>query len=698
MTTYSEGGWPRPANAHLATRVRLYLLVPALAGALLASTALAQGVEERSPLAVTVTRPNLEEGIPGVAATVIDATKIATTPAQSVPALLAQEPGVQFRDLFGGPGARTFVDIRGFGATAAQNTLVLVNGRRLNDFDNAGVEFINVPKDSIRRIEVLRGNSAAVLYGDGAVGGAVNIIARPAAGNNGTTLRGATGSFLLKEGGVATSRSSRDTAISFDANAMSQKGWRENNELEQAGAGIELRRFTDRGEWYGTFATDTQHLGLPGARRFDLSGGENIVNIAPRGATTPTDFADQLGNRAVLGLSKLLPGGGELAVDGGLRVKQQDSIVISASGPAFDQVTNTRLATYSFTPRVRWEPEGSALRGITGLDYYYSDYNQVSRQGTGEVPVHRYDLKQHSLGVYGQGSMPIARATEGSAGLRLQYVSFTGGDIIDPDYVTSFGGDPFDGHRGSQRINQAQWAGHLGLERTLNPQTSVFGRLGRAFRMPTVDERVLSSATYDSFDLSTQVSWDAELGARRRIGNATVRGSAFVMQLKNEIVFNSTTFLNENIDPTQRAGLEAGADIPLAERWNLGLAATWLQAKFREGQFAGKAVPLVAPWTGSANVRWEFTRDWFFSGTMTAVGPRRMENDEDNEGPKIPAHALFDARFATQQGAWTFAAQVNNLLDRDYFTYAVQSTSNTQIYNAYPLPGRSWRVEAGVKF
>ena len=310
------------------------------------------------------------------------------------------------------------------------------------------------------------------------------------------------------------------------------------------------------------------------------------------------DFTDQVGIRNVLGFSKALVGGGELAVDGGVRVKAQDSIVISASGPAYDQVVNTRLATYSFTPRVRWEPEGSALRGVTGLDYYYSDYNQVSRQGTGDVPVHRYDLKQHSLGLYGQATMPVARATEGSLGLRLQHVRFTGGDIIDPDYVTTSGGEPFDGHRGSQRIRQTQWAGHLGFDHTLTPQTTLFGRFGRAFRLPTVDERVLSSANYDSFDLNTQTSWDVEVGARQRVGKASYYGSAFLMQLKNEIVFNSTTFLNENIDPTRRLGLEGGADVPLADRWNLGLSGTWLQAKFREGQFEGKDVPLTAEWTG----------------------------------------------------------------------------------------------------
>ena len=150
-----------------------------------------------------------------------------------------------------------------------------------------------------------------------------------------------------------------DTTIAFGGNALDQEGWRQNNELKQSGADLELRRFSNRGEWFGTFATDKQHLGLPGARRVNLTTLQNLVESDPRGAATPTDFTDQVGIRNVLGFSKALVGGGELAVDGGVRVKAQDSIVISASGPAYDQVVNTRLATYSFTPRVRWEPEGS---------------------------------------------------------------------------------------------------------------------------------------------------------------------------------------------------------------------------------------------------------------------------------------------------------------------------------------------------
>jgi iron complex outermembrane receptor protein len=671
----------------------------ALPFAFAAVGAFAQATVERPPLEITVTRPNIEEGVPaGIAATTIDARHIATTPAQSLPALMAQEPGVQFRDLFGGPGARSYVDLRGFGAVATQNSLMLLNGRRLNDIDNAGVEFLNIPPASIRRIEILRGNSAAVLYGDGAVGGAVNIITRPRGGAAGNALQGGVGAFGLREGRAAAARTSRDWAIAADANATYADGWRTNNHLEQRGANLELRRFDAGREWYGTFAVDTQHLGLPGARRVQLTGADRLVWTDPRGAQTPNDFVDQTGVRTVLGSSSLLQGGGELVVDGGVRVKQQDSIVISPYGPADDTTTNTRIATYSFTPRVRWEPDGQVPRGIAGFDYYYSDYNQLSRGENPQIVVHSYDLKQHSLAVYGQGDRPLDAATSVSGGLRLQHVRFIGGDLLNPAATITFRGDPFDGHRESARFNETQWAGHLGIEHTLAGGAVLFGRLGRAFRLPTVDERVQSSARYDSFALSTQTSRDAEVGARLRVGMANLRASAYQMELENEIHFNADTFLNENLPPTLRRGVEAGADIAWSRTLTLDLGIAWTRATFRDGPNARNDLPLVSRWTGTAALRWEFRPAWTLATTATALSWRRMENDDDARGPRIPGHALVDMKLTTRQGDWTLGAQVNNVFNHAHFNNAVRSSTTPTTYNAYPLPGRSWKVDAGLRF
>ena len=69
-------------------------------------------------------------GIVGTASTVITAQEIAHSPAQTLQEIIAQAPGVQLTSLFGGVnGVKTSVDLRGFGAFATSNTLVLINGR-----------------------------------------------------------------------------------------------------------------------------------------------------------------------------------------------------------------------------------------------------------------------------------------------------------------------------------------------------------------------------------------------------------------------------------------------------------------------------------------------------------------------------------------------------------------------------------------
>ena len=141
---------------------------------------------------VTTSGNTVTGGIAGASTTIITAEDIARAPAQTLPDILSREPGIQVTNLFGGVnGARSAVDMRGFGAAAPSNTLVLINGRRINDLDIAGVDLASIPRDSIDRIEITRGNSGAVLYGDGAVGGVINIVTKSGIGiETGGAVRG----------------------------------------------------------------------------------------------------------------------------------------------------------------------------------------------------------------------------------------------------------------------------------------------------------------------------------------------------------------------------------------------------------------------------------------------------------------------------------------------------------------------------
>ena len=71
--------------------------------------------------------------------------------------MLGREAGVLSRSLYGNNASRASVDIRGFGAASTQNTLILVDGRRLNDVDLSAVDYSAIPLQAIERIEIESG-------------------------------------------------------------------------------------------------------------------------------------------------------------------------------------------------------------------------------------------------------------------------------------------------------------------------------------------------------------------------------------------------------------------------------------------------------------------------------------------------------------------------------------------------------------
>ena len=92
----------------------------------------------------------LSTGLAGSNITIIGEDEIKNSQNSSIPEIISRHSGIQLRNLFSNVNStQSTLDLRGFGESAKNNSVILLNGRRLNDIDMAGVNFSIVPKESI---------------------------------------------------------------------------------------------------------------------------------------------------------------------------------------------------------------------------------------------------------------------------------------------------------------------------------------------------------------------------------------------------------------------------------------------------------------------------------------------------------------------------------------------------------------------
>jgi iron complex outermembrane receptor protein len=153
-------------------RFTLTLLAVALAASFAAH---AETLRDEATIVVTASRFHDVDRNAAANVTTLTREEIARTPAGNLPDLLATRAGIDVRSLYGGLGADASANLRGFGENGGLRTLILVDGRRLDSLEFISANWRSIPVESIERIEIVRG-SGAVMYGDQAVAGVINII------------------------------------------------------------------------------------------------------------------------------------------------------------------------------------------------------------------------------------------------------------------------------------------------------------------------------------------------------------------------------------------------------------------------------------------------------------------------------------------------------------------------------------------
>ena len=366
-----------------------------------------------APVSAQITLPEIDvswtrlnSGMVGTSNSVITSQDIERSPAQNLPDILLREVGIQIQHLLSSTnGSRDGVDLRGFGAFAQSNVLILVNGRRYQDFDLQGFDFSSIPLNSIERIEITRGNSSTVLYGDGAIGGSINIVLKKGSSTAAVNrVDGLAGSFNFWEGRASAAVTSGPWSVGAFGNAIDSNGYRVNSALRQRNVNATLNYATPNlggispSPVIVSFKASRQaSIICPAAFRTRLRRPGN--QYAPRlGQEAGHRFCDRVQRDADPGV--------ELIVDGGVRRKFQQAQFFNY----FDPVTflynvnaatpmnyvDTVMTTSSVTPRLDTSHHlfGVPNRLFTGIDFYNTQYHFDRPTTPGLVPIHSYDIRQ----------------------------------------------------------------------------------------------------------------------------------------------------------------------------------------------------------------------------------------------------------------------------------------------------------------
>ena len=662
-------------------------------------------------LVVSATRfPDDARRLPA-SVTVLTPEDIAKSAARTLPELLSEQVGITLKDFYGNNAALTSVDLRGFGVTGPQNTLILLDGRRISDIDLSSVQWASVPLSSIDRIEILRG-TGAVLYGDGASAGVINIVTRsPLQPGLHAEMQARAGSFNTLEGRFTGSVANERFGLNASVHGYASDGYRVNNRNEQTNYSANLR-------WAGNGSTvdlrlgaDRQDLRLPGARRIQPSIGLDELATDRRGAQTPLDYASRDG--ALIGLTLAhRVGEAELTLGIDYRDKDQRSYFDQGGFPIYRA---DALNLTSLTPRARipFKLGASSHRLTLGIDVHRWRYDRRSANLPENVarPINRVRVDQHRTAFYLQDAVQLSPATGLTLGWREERMKVAGTDVVDAGAPGFF----FNTVASQASATQRQKAWEIGLKHSFSAYWSGYARATRSFRFVNVDEIYENDAFFSAqFQiLRPQHAITHEIGAEWRYGKLNLRAGLFRSNVRDEIHLDpfTTGVGNTNLPPSRRQGVELGASWRPSVALGFTAGYAYTDARLREGvlpggpfaigtnlDIAGRKVPLVPQHKLNLGFAWDAAAKTRVSGMLAYVSSQFVDNDETNTlGRKIPAYAVLDLKATRDLGFARIGLAVNNLFNEMHFNYAVRSAFTPDRFAVYPLPGRTIGLTAEIK-
>ncbi|NNT94418.1 TonB-dependent receptor plug domain-containing protein [Stutzerimonas nitrititolerans] len=634
----------------------------ALAIALTPGLALAADESSSSaqlPPMVITRATNLKAPTPASVA-VIDREQIEASASSDLLDVLRSQAGLQIRDTMG-DGNRAAISLRGFGENAANNTLVLVDGRRLNQPTLASADLNSVPLANIERIEIIRG-AGTVLYGDQAVGGVINIITRTPSSN---------------EAYVEASRGSHDHeafrghlhqqlgggfSLYASGETRSNDNYRDHNNADYSNAFARLRYEHDNGHVFYEYQTVDDELLFPNA----LSLAQRRQDRKQSNSLAWNDSKSQVHRLALeQRLSEIW--------SAHLDYSHSDQDGVGSFGPGSEFTQGTRIETISPRLTARFDSPLGQAEWLLGHDHITSDYEYLASWGD--------TLAQQTLrDWYTQFSQDLGN------GLNL-VIGYRASEADDESTASSRA------HR------DREGSGSIGLSWQANEQTRVFIRREDVLRWANVDENGFVSPGVTFLKPQTGESWESGVEWNDTIQQ--YRLTVYRLELEDELMYDPTApgpnsawgfdGANINLDKTLRKGILLEAERQLSADLSIGGQYSFTDSEYRDGSFKGNDVPWVSRHSASAHVSYEILPGLRSYVEAVYTGKRYYSGDDANIQQKAGSYTLVNAALAYEYKQFNTKLRINNLTGKRYDAFATAASR-------YPAPEEEVQLSVGYRF
>ncbi|MEG0068393.1 MAG: TonB-dependent receptor [Cetobacterium sp.] len=582
--------------------------------------------------------------------TVLTGEEIIQRGAQTVSEALKLVSSVTVRDM---GGADAQFDMRGQGATSKSNVIVLLDGAPLNSIDMSGYKTSQIPVDTIERIEVIP-SGGSVLYGDGAIGGTINIVTKAPLdkanyGNVGLEV-GSYGMFK-KEVGYGT-KIGEKLLVEVDYLDRKKDAYRDYQKDNLESFGLRTKYNLENGYLglkYNYSKTDFRSAGALTKEEVNQDREQSIFSPMVwrvDGRTEKNNFSgDYVYN-----------------INSDLEFKLLGTYT---DENYYSNSSNYKTNILYLKPQMKYLYNKNGYL-VIGTDYY-----------NGETKIFKgNDLKKESFGGYLINSYTYDNKFKFTQGYRRQNIEYKNNEV---NSRVNFENEKF-----------KEDALELTASYLYSESGSTYLSYTKGFRTPNTDEL----AFWDSNnDFKSQTSETYELGIKDFIGNTYASGSIFYIETENEIFYGLTDSgdkKNKNYDGTTK---RKGAEMSLEhyfDKLTISESLTYMETEFKEG----KEIPGVPKVKAVLNLNYRITDKLTFNNSWEYYGKMYANSDEENKGEKVDDYILSGISLNYNFGnGLVINGGINNLFNEKYYEYVGYGVKGNSYY-----PAAERNYYAGFKY